>query len=177
MPPRAASTISCGRLLDAGVDARARYGNDLTALMWAAGHDEGVGAAAVGRVVDLLLAHGASLDDADNRGRTALMIAAALGDAAVVDLLLQRGADRTLKDKAGQDRARSGGERRRAGQARGEVTVCFRPTQVGRRTDHIPASHAAIAAISCSVSPFMNSVMPGLLPRAPLRKSVIVFCR
>ena len=27
----------------------ARYGNDLTALMWAAGHDEGVGAAAVER--------------------------------------------------------------------------------------------------------------------------------
>jgi ankyrin repeat protein len=30
------------------------------------------------------------------------MIAAGLGDAAVVDLLLQRGADRTLKDKQGQ---------------------------------------------------------------------------
>ena len=88
MPPRAASTISSRRLLDAGVDPRERYGNDLTALMWAAGHDEGVGAAAVERVVDLLLAHGAALDDADNRGRTALMIAAALGDAAVVDLLL-----------------------------------------------------------------------------------------
>src|SRR6202030_762112 len=73
------------RLLDAGVDARQRYGNDLTALMWAAGHDEGVGAAAVERVIDLLLAHGAALDDADNRGRTALMIAASLGDAATVD--------------------------------------------------------------------------------------------
>ena len=44
--------------------------------MWAAGHDEGVGAAAVERVVDLLLARGAALNDADNRGRTALMIAA-----------------------------------------------------------------------------------------------------
>ena len=30
------------------------------------------------------------------------MIAAALGDAADVDLLLQRGADRTLKDKEGK---------------------------------------------------------------------------
>jgi uncharacterized protein len=87
------------RLLDAGVDAQERYGNELTALMWAAGHDEGVGAGAVERVIDLLLAHGAALDAADNRGRTALMIAAALGDAATVDVLLKRGADRGLKDK------------------------------------------------------------------------------
>jgi ankyrin repeat protein len=90
------------RLLDAGVDARARYGNETTALIWAAGHDEGVGAAAVGRVVDLLLAHGAALDDTDNRGHSALMTAASLGDAAVVDLLLTRGADRSLKDKEGK---------------------------------------------------------------------------
>ena len=34
------------RLLDAGVDARERDGNDLTALMWAAGHEDGVGAGA-----------------------------------------------------------------------------------------------------------------------------------
>jgi len=49
-----------------------------------------------------LVALGASLDDTDNRGRTALMIAAGLGDAAVVDLLLQRGADRALQDKQGK---------------------------------------------------------------------------
>ena len=90
------------RLLDAGVDANARAGNDLTPLMWAAGHDEGVGPAAVERVVDVLLARGAVLDAADNRGRTALMIAAALGDAATVALLLQRGADRALKDEDGK---------------------------------------------------------------------------
>ncbi len=90
------------RLLDAGVDARARYGNDLTAVMWAAGHDDGVGAAAVARVLDLLTAHGAALDDADNRGRTALMIAAELGDADTVALLLARGADRARRDRAGK---------------------------------------------------------------------------
>ena len=70
--------------------------------MWAAGHDEGVGAAATGRVIDLLLARGAKLDDADNRGRTALMIAASLGDAPVVDILLNHGANRALKDKKGK---------------------------------------------------------------------------
>src|SRR5436853_568144 len=73
------------RLLDAGVDGGARYGNDLTAVMWAAGHDEGVGAPSVEHVLDLLLAHGGRLDDADNRGRTALMIAAELGYAPTVD--------------------------------------------------------------------------------------------
>ena len=78
------------RLLDAGVDPRERYGNDLTALMWTAGHDEGVGAGAVERVVDLFVARGAMLDAADNRGRTALMIAASLGDAATVDILSTR---------------------------------------------------------------------------------------
>ena len=90
------------RLLDAGVDVNAHAGNELTPLMWAAGHDEGVGAAAVDRVVDVLLTHGAALDATDNRGRTALMIAAALGDGSTVALLLQRGADRTLKDKDGK---------------------------------------------------------------------------
>jgi uncharacterized protein len=90
------------RLLDAGVDVNKRAGNDLTALMWAAGHDDGVGPAAVERVIDLLLAHGAELDAADNRGRTALMIASALGHAPTVGLLLQRGADRARKDKDGK---------------------------------------------------------------------------
>jgi ankyrin repeat protein len=89
------------RLLDAGVDARARYGNDLTALMWAAGHEDGVGAAAAGDVTALLIAHGAIIDAADNRGRTAVMIAAERGNAAMVERLLARGADRTLRDKAG----------------------------------------------------------------------------
>ena len=64
------------RLLDAGVDANGRAGNALTPLMWAAGHDEGVGPAAVERVVDLLLSRGAELNADDNRGRTPLMIAA-----------------------------------------------------------------------------------------------------
>ena len=50
------------RLLDAGVDAKRAYGNDLTALMWAAGHEDGVGAGAALEVVALLLDAGAPID-------------------------------------------------------------------------------------------------------------------
>jgi uncharacterized protein len=90
------------RLLDAGVAADARTGNDLTALMWAAGHEEGVDAGAVAAVVQLLLERGAPIDAADNRGRTALMIAAERGDAAMVGLLIERGADIAKRDKDGK---------------------------------------------------------------------------
>jgi uncharacterized protein len=90
------------RLLDAGVDAKARYGSDLTALMWAAGHEDGVGAASAMAVAELLIERGADINAADNRGRTALMIAAERGNAAVVKTLLRRSADRTLRDKAGK---------------------------------------------------------------------------
>jgi uncharacterized protein len=90
------------RLLDAGVDARRAYGNDLTALMWAAGHEEGVGARSALDVIGLLLDAGAPLDAVDNRGRTALMMAAEIGDAAVVEGLLARGADPMIADKSGK---------------------------------------------------------------------------
>ena len=74
-------------LLDHGVDVNARYGNDLTALMWAAGHSDEAGVQDVVEVLTLLLDRGAHIDDADNRGRTALMIAAELNHAEAVDLL------------------------------------------------------------------------------------------
>ena len=90
------------RLLDAGVDAKRAYGNDLTALMWAAGHEDGVGARAAVDVVELLLDAGAPVDAVDNRGRTALMIAAELGHAPVVEILLARGADGSIADKSGK---------------------------------------------------------------------------
>jgi ankyrin repeat protein len=53
-------------------------------------------------VVVLLLGAGASIDAIDNRGRTALMIAAELGHGEIVDLLLGRGADRSIVDKSGK---------------------------------------------------------------------------
>jgi uncharacterized protein len=90
------------RLLAAGVDAKRAYGNDLTALMWAAGHEDGVGSRAAVEVAELLLDAGAPIDAVDNRGDTALMIAAELGHAPLVDILLARGADRTIANKSGQ---------------------------------------------------------------------------
>jgi ankyrin repeat protein len=90
------------RLLAAGVDARRAYGNDLTALMWAAGYEDGFGERDALDVIALLIDAGAPLDAVDTRGRTALMIAAEQGHAALVEALLARGADRTLRDKAGK---------------------------------------------------------------------------
>jgi ankyrin repeat protein len=90
------------RLLDAGVDVNRRYRNNLTALMWAASYDDGVGIRAAESVIGLLLEAGAEVDAADDRGRTALMMAAKLDHAEVVEMLIRSGADRNLSDKAGK---------------------------------------------------------------------------
>ena len=90
------------RLLARGIDVNARYANDLTLLMWAAGPDEKVAEADALEVVSYLLGVGAHIDDRDARGRTALMIAAEGGHADIANLLLERGADPSLQDKAGK---------------------------------------------------------------------------
>ena len=90
------------QLLDSHVDPNRHYGNDLTALMWAAGYADEAGTRDTDEILKLLIDRGARLDDSDNRGRTALMIAAALGHTAVVELLLIRGADTSLRDKSGK---------------------------------------------------------------------------
>jgi uncharacterized protein len=90
------------RLLARNIDVNARYSNDLTLLMWASGPDEKVPEAQAAEVVSYLLEAGAHIDDRDDRGRTALMIAAEGGHADIADLLIARGADASLKDKAGK---------------------------------------------------------------------------
>ena len=90
------------RLLARNIDVNARYRNDLTLLMWASGPDEGAPEAQAIKVVSYLLDAGAHIDDRDDRGRTALMIAAEGGHAEIANLLLARGADPSLKDKAGK---------------------------------------------------------------------------
>jgi uncharacterized protein len=90
------------RLLARNIDLNARYPNDLTLLMWASGPDEKATEAQAIKVVAYLLDAGAHIDDRDDRGRTALMIAAEGGRAEIANLLLARGADPSLKDKAGK---------------------------------------------------------------------------
>ena len=89
-------------LLDAGADVNQRAGNDLTALMWAAGHSNDVPEPEALATLDLLLARGAALDLADNRGRTALMTAAAQGHAGLVARLQEAGADASRRDADGK---------------------------------------------------------------------------
>jgi ankyrin repeat protein len=93
------------RLLARNIDINARYPNDLTLLMWASGPDEKAPEAQALNVVSYLLDTGAHIDDRDARGRTALMIAAEGGHAEIANLLLTRGADPALKDKAGKHAA------------------------------------------------------------------------
>jgi len=90
------------RLLARNIDINASYPHDLTLLMWASGADEKVPETEAIKVVTYLLDAGAHIDDRDVRGRTALMIAAEGGRAEVAALLLARGADPSLKDKAGK---------------------------------------------------------------------------
>ncbi len=90
------------RLLDQKIDVNARYGNDLTLLMWAAGYDNQAKAADAEQLVGALLDRGARIEDRDDRGRTALMIAAETNHGEIVDLLLSRGADARAQDKAGK---------------------------------------------------------------------------
>src|ERR1700722_12496528 len=93
------------RLLARNIDINARYPNDLTLLMWASGPDEHVPEAQAAELVSYLLDGGAHIEDRDDRGRTALMIAAEGGHTEIANLLLARGADPSLKDKAGKSAA------------------------------------------------------------------------
>ncbi|MGA8900813.1 ankyrin repeat domain-containing protein [Bradyrhizobium sp.] len=90
------------QLLALNVDVNARYANDLTLLMWASGPDQSVAEAQALEVVSYLVDAGAHIDDRDDRGRTALMTSAEGNHAEIAQLLLKRGADPSLRDKAGK---------------------------------------------------------------------------
>lgn len=92
-------------LLDAGVPVDLRYGNDLTLLMWAAGHANDVPEADGVRTVDLVLQRGATVEALDNRGRSALMIAAEQDHAAIAKRLIAAGADPSRRDNEGKTAA------------------------------------------------------------------------
>ncbi len=89
-------------LLDAGLDPNATYAHGLTALMWAAGHGNDVPEQDGLATVQFLVARGATLAPVDDRGRSALMIAAERGHAAIVSYLRAQGADATLHDRTGK---------------------------------------------------------------------------
>jgi ankyrin repeat protein len=89
-------------LLDAGVDPNKAYGHDLTALMWAAGHPNIVPTEKGLALVEMLVARGADLNRVDDRGRSALMIAAERGHAEIASWLVAHGADPALKDRQGK---------------------------------------------------------------------------
>jgi ankyrin repeat protein len=70
--------------------------------MWAAGHANIVTTEAGLATVALLVERGADLDRVDDRGRSALMIAAARGHAEIAAWLVRHGADPALADKEGK---------------------------------------------------------------------------
>ncbi|MEP3280006.1 MAG: ankyrin repeat domain-containing protein [Stappiaceae bacterium] len=88
-------------LLEAGSAADGVWGNELTPLMWAAGHANDAPSSDGIKVVTLLSDAGVDINRRDNRGRTALMIAATRGHTEMIEFLLKSGADRALTDKKG----------------------------------------------------------------------------
>jgi len=90
------NSIDCVRLLlDHGADPKITDNAGWTPLIFAAyfgGSDE---------MLNLLLDRGAQINAQNDRGITALYLASASGHAPQVQLLLARGADRTIASKAG----------------------------------------------------------------------------
>ena len=96
-----AHTETVRQLLLSGVDVNETDRHHLTPLMWVAGYGDDVDAVKAIATLQLLADKGAAINATDDRGRTALMIAAARGHAQIITHLLQNGADAGRKDKAG----------------------------------------------------------------------------
>ncbi|MFT6876083.1 MAG: ankyrin repeat protein [Granulosicoccus sp.] len=82
-------------------DPNTRYGNDLTVLMWAAGHGNDVPPPDGIAVAKYLISVGANPRLTDNRGKSAMHIAAERGHHQIVHLLLRTGADSNSPDNNG----------------------------------------------------------------------------
>lgn len=54
------------------------------------------------RAVESLLSRGHSIKDVDEKGRTALMVAAEVGDCVIANFLISKGADCSERDKEGR---------------------------------------------------------------------------
>lgn len=80
------------------IDVNRVYGRGLTALMWAAGYSNDVPEKDGVATLERLLNAGADVTLVDDRGRTALLIAASRGHEQIVRRLLASGADPTLVD-------------------------------------------------------------------------------
>jgi ankyrin repeat protein len=89
-------------LVAKGTNPNHVYGNGLTALMWAAGHSNDVPLQEGVATVQFLIGKVKKLDQADNRGRTALMIAAERNHPAIVKILRAAGADISKTDNTGK---------------------------------------------------------------------------
>ena len=74
--------------------------------MWAAGYSNDVPPIDAASMVHLLLDHEAELDLQDNRGWSAMMIAANMGHSGVVDFLIKSGANIHIKSGKGQTAAK-----------------------------------------------------------------------
>ena len=92
-------------LIENGADADRPRGHNLTPIMWAAGHANDAPESDGILTAQLLLEAHVQLEHRDDRGRSALMIAAGRGHAKMVGLLLAHGADPSARDKAGKTAA------------------------------------------------------------------------
>ena len=113
-----------GDLLKAGADPNVRNDAGATGLSWAVDDIE---------KVELLLAHGADVNAATNFGRTPVMLSAQAGSAAVVKLLLERGASPNSAALA-------------SAAARGDVAIVRLLVGAGARDNNGAAAAAALRA-------------------------------
>lgn len=95
-PNTAALEAIARKLLDAGADPNLANKLGKTPLHYAASHPSGTG------VVEILLDHQAKIDTTDAEGRTPLHWAADANIRAHIELLLERGADKTIRDLWGK---------------------------------------------------------------------------